>query len=263
MQVVGYILYTFLCLVGIFIIFGLVIELTRRITLKLIPYKMFQCTCFLGTPVHEIGHAAMCLIFGHKINDIKLLQFNSEDGCMGYVEHTYNPKNIYHRIGNFFIGIGPIIFGSLVLLLLLWLLLPNTFSSYFNALNANVDELSFSSVFKVIKNGSIVLFKSLISSYNKVGLYIFILLGWQISSHMSLSIEDMKGALDGLVFITIIITVVTLVMYYIFKPFFNTYLKYVGIIGCYAFMFLLISLIFCIISLILGLIVKLVTSIRR
>ena len=43
----------------------------------------------------------------------------------GYVEHSYNPRNLWARLGNLFIGIGPIFSGLGVVVLLLWLCFPN------------------------------------------------------------------------------------------------------------------------------------------
>ncbi|MDR3490768.1 MAG: hypothetical protein P4M12_01845 [Gammaproteobacteria bacterium] len=50
--------------------------------------KGILATAWLGTPIHELGHALMCLIFAHKIKDIKLLTLNQADGTLGYVSHS-------------------------------------------------------------------------------------------------------------------------------------------------------------------------------
>ena len=85
---------------------------------------------WLGTIIHELGHALFCLIFRHKITEMKLLDPDPETGTLGYVRHSYDPKNIYQLVGNFFIGIGPILLGTAVIFLLCyWLLGLNTFNT--------------------------------------------------------------------------------------------------------------------------------------
>jgi len=114
---------------GLFFILGLALYLLARFSRNtfaktLGPRAEVFITAWIGTPVHELGHAFFCLIFGHKITKIKLFTPNSGDGSLGTVEHSYNKKNIYQQMGSFFIGSGPIIFGSLVILGLLQFLLP-------------------------------------------------------------------------------------------------------------------------------------------
>ena len=57
---------------------------------------------WLGTPVHELGHALFALLFGHKITAIKLFSPNPTAGTLGYISHTWNKKNLYQVMGNFF-----------------------------------------------------------------------------------------------------------------------------------------------------------------
>ncbi len=75
----------------------------------------------LGTIVHELSHAGMALLFGHKIDDMRLLQrpfVGDHAGRMGYVSHVWTPGNIYQQMGNFFIGIAPVfgISGAIALI---------------------------------------------------------------------------------------------------------------------------------------------------
>src|SRR6185437_12024785 len=70
-----------------------------------------------GVAIHELGHAFFCLIFRHKIVKMKLFSPQS-DGTLGYVQHSYNPASTYQKFGNFFIGTGPIWFGTLLVYLI-------------------------------------------------------------------------------------------------------------------------------------------------
>jgi hypothetical protein len=83
--------------------------------------------------IHELSHALFCIIFGHKIQEMKL--FSPEnDGTLGYVNHSYNPKNPYQQIGNFFIGTGPIWGGVLLLYVASYFLLPEGILNLTNGL---------------------------------------------------------------------------------------------------------------------------------
>lgn len=122
-----------------------------------------------GVMIHEIGHAIFCLIFRHKIVEMKLFS-PEEDGTLGYVNHSYNPNSFYQRIGNFFIGTGPIWFGVAVLSLISWLLLPN--------------EMQISNFFSL-------------NFWGRWQSYIWLYLALTISSHITLSPPDFAGSVDG------------------------------------------------------------------
>ncbi|MGO0916500.1 hypothetical protein ACTPEM_26060, partial [Clostridioides difficile] len=40
---------------------------------------------------------------------------SKNDGILGYVSHSYKKDNLYQSIGNFFIGIAPIIGGTIMI----------------------------------------------------------------------------------------------------------------------------------------------------
>ena len=76
--------------------------------------------------------------FKHKINDIKL--FNTKSDTIGYVLHSYDSRSWYQQMGNFFIGVGPIIIGTLIVYLLFILLAPELKSNVFeNAWQKNIN----------------------------------------------------------------------------------------------------------------------------
>lgn len=73
----------------------------------------------LGVPVHELSHAAFCLIFRMPITKIRLYSPNAESGTLGYVAFAYNPCSIGHAVGLLFQGVAPLIGCSLILTLLI------------------------------------------------------------------------------------------------------------------------------------------------
>lgn len=152
-------------------------------------------TGFIGTPVHEGSHALMCIIFGHKITDIKLFQLNSSDGTLGYVYHSYNPRNWWQKIGCLFIGIAPVLVGGLVLAGLMYLLMPDLFLS----VAKDITDADFVGDFGGAAGTLFTAFARMFTHIVTWQWWVFILVGSLIALHMTLSREDVKGALSGIV----------------------------------------------------------------
>jgi hypothetical protein len=170
---------------------------------------------WLGTAIHELGHALFALIFFHKITDIKLFDAKGKGGSMGYVEHSYNKRNIYQNIGNIFIGIGPVLMGALMLFLITYLLFGISLNSY-TGLNSSLQ--SFTSVngfFDFTKDAylSIVNFMKIVlfseqSNWWKITLLVYCL--YAIGSSITLSPSDIKGAWQGFAFFLLVLIVFNL-----------------------------------------------------
>jgi hypothetical protein len=154
----------------------------------------------IGTPIHELGHAFFCLIFGHKIEEMRLFQ-PSPDGTLGYVNHRYNRKNLYHQIGNFFIGIGPILFGSIVILLAAYLLIGKGVFAQ-NKLSAemlmNKPAQALEEAMKGLGNSFSVLFKA--ENFANWKFYVFLYLVFAIGNSITLSPPDLTGAGIGFLY---------------------------------------------------------------
>jgi len=205
-------------LVGSVIVAGAILGVLKNINSRYIQYSLgwegILMTAWIGTPVHELGHAIMCLIFGHKIVEIKLFS-RGDDTVLGYVNHAYNKKSIYHKIGNFFIGIGPIISGTMAIILLMWLLMPDQLS----LIKSSMQTYSWSQLtsFKLLQDlynlGNALfhsMFLSNLNNYATWQFWVFIVLAISISSHMALSTVDMKGAFSGLVTMYIIMLIINI-----------------------------------------------------
>ena len=203
---------------GAVVVCGLCVTLFRRAFLALMGGRfgrgMVLTTSILGTPVHELGHALMCPLFGHRIVKMSLWQPSAPDGQLGYVNHAYNKRNLYHVLGNLFISIGPIFSGLGVITLALWLGFPDTFSEYMDAAaELAADGENF---FVLFAEGLKMLPRLLTELIHGDtvplwGRILALLVILSVSQHVSLSPEDIKGALSAIPLYLAIVLLVTLV----------------------------------------------------
>jgi len=248
-------------LVGLLIVIGLILGLMERKAnsyfFATFGYKGILATAWIGTPVHELGHAIMCLIFGHKITDIRLLMINRADGTLGYVSHSYNPRSIYQTVGNFFIGIAPIVSGIGALFLSLYYLLPNSFKVFEAYLEEGVMTKSFDLNFvKGFANASLVLIQSIFTLSNLVNPYfwIFLLIAIGISSHMALSGSDIKGAVQGLISLYVVLFILSMIGNFMRVDAYS-YISQVARYNAYILTFSTLALIFSLFTLVFSFIV--------
>ncbi len=193
---------------GLFI-FGFILYLMARLTRNSFAKSIgsnfdHYFTGWIGTPIHELGHALFCIPFGHKIVAMNLFLLKPRNNTLGYVNHSYNSRNIWHQIGNFFIGIGPIILGSIVLILLLKFLLLNG-NDVINLIIDQSNGLDQFSSMKLFVSNSWSIIQQIFSTENVSSwqFWLFLYLTLSIATHMELSPSDLKGALRG--FISIVI----------------------------------------------------------
>lgn len=166
---------------------------TRTLFAKSFGTRFFQYTTgWLGTPIHEIGHVIGCILFGHSIQSVRLFSFNGHSAAARVV-HSYNRKNLYHQAGNFFIAIGPLIVGSLVLFFLLFQLVPLSESR------------------KILigpawpPSGTLEMLQSLFARLTMVNgtapiTWLVLYFALCVAAHMELSPADLRGILPGLMF---------------------------------------------------------------
>ncbi len=216
----------------------LLARFTRNLFAQTFGYRTeIFVTAWIGTPVHELGHAFFCLLFGHKITKIKLFSPNAKDGSLGSVEHSYNPRNIYQRIGNFFIGAGPLIFGSTIIFLLIWFLMPNG-NAIINMQDFGKPSISFDQdgivqFFKNVWSETIAIIPLIFSGAN-IGLWqfwLFMYLSLAISAHIELSPPDLKLMWGGFFIILLLIFIFNVIYLLFFADYSNILLKGTALFG--------------------------------
>ncbi|MDE7161509.1 MAG: hypothetical protein K2N65_01975, partial [Anaeroplasmataceae bacterium] len=194
-------------------------------------------TGLIGTPIHELSHAFFCLVFFHKITEIKLFQIDEETGILGYVNHSYSRRNIYQQIGNYFIGVAPIIGGTLFLYFLLSLLVPNVYqdmSSYLDKLSLILSKGSYdvfpSALFMTLE-GFITSFMT--GNLTSISWWIFLIISFCIALHMNLSGADIKGSIISIPIIIILLFIVNCILYYATSTIYTNFIQYVLLGGSY------------------------------
>ena len=150
----------------------------------------------------------ICKLFRHKITSISLFEPNKETGGLGHVSHQSSKYSLYQKIGNFFIGAAPMIFGSIVLVIMLYFLVPNGKEAFLPLTREQSTPLGF---LISMKTTLTTLFAWVnIQAWN---FWIFLYLSFCLASHIAPSKADRKGMWKGLVwlvFLLILVNILTL-----------------------------------------------------
>lgn len=212
-------------------------------------WRSVLVTGWLGTPIHELSHAAMCLLFGHRIDELQLFDPDLEDGRLGYVRHSYRRGNWFEEAGNLFIGVAPLLGGSLALVAVSLLFYPSAMTSVAEAVRqfsaaeiqpfpwGEAAEAVISSCWQIVSRGDPATLRFWIYAYLVVC----------IASHMAPSRSDYAGALRGAVVVGILAFLVTVLVFSLVRqspatmavsvlsllaPFFAVAVLALALVGC-------------------------------
>jgi hypothetical protein len=158
---------------------------------------------WLGTAVHETGHALFCLLFGHRITGIRLFDFAPRDGTRGHVSHSFDPASPWQRTGNFFIGIAPILFGTVVIVVAArWLLGVEALKRMMKPLPGGGLVRSLAdgvALARHVAGGAGAALAALLEPHRLLDwhAWVFLYLTFTVGSSISLSRADLEGALAG------------------------------------------------------------------
>jgi hypothetical protein len=180
-------------------------EILRNQSVSLFGYNFWVYFTSIGIMIHELGHAIFAVLFGHRIIDIKLFSPNPSTGTLGYVYHVYKRDNLYQVIGNFFIGIGPIILGSLVIFFSSKYLIGDHLFSPLSGLSITTSTISslenaLGFLQEVYANAlQMVSSIFVLENFTDWKFYVFLYLIFAIGTHVKLSGPDLQSAWLGLV----------------------------------------------------------------
>ena len=202
------------CFVLLAALLQIVTTLLRTRWFELLGERSWTLLAMPGTIVHETGHALFCLLFRHKIEEMKLFA-PMPDGTLGYVRHTWEKRSLYQRAGNFFIGTGPVIFGTAVIIVVTAWLLPEVRREL---------ELPSCHTLGDLAAGALSLTCRMIRElfrpelWTKYRSYIWIVLTLLIGSHITLSKSDLENAGSGALLLPLLLFLLDLAVIRWFDP---------------------------------------------
>lgn len=248
--------------VGIVFAVGFVISILNRVFYSIVGSNraLIYITGAIGTPIHELSHALMCILFGHRITEVKLFQMNSADGTMGYVSHTSNSRNLYQQIGHYFIGVAPILVSSVLLFVVLKHCIPSAYKEIEITFEYLADEKAFSWMLEFDAHFVDIMdaFFSNIGE-NAFG-WVFLLLSMCVALHMNLSYSDIQSSLRSLPLIAVILAVVNFALGLISSSAYSDFLEVMSCGGLFVALMLSLALIISVLYVLVALAVKLVVS---
>ena len=207
-------LYQVFAIFGLFFVIGYILSKLQTATQKMyhtsIGWGGILWTAIIGTPVHELGHYVFCKLFRHRVLSISLYKPNQRTGNLGSVDHSYNKKSLYQKIGNFFIGAAPLIWGSLALVLLFRFVLPHS-----EVVLPTVRNLSLETP-KTFLTDVRLIGQSIFSQENfySVQFWVWLYISFAIAVHLAPSTEDQKTMWRGLFWIILLLILVNTIGYF-------------------------------------------------
>ncbi len=177
--------------------------MTNRLFFRTVGWRGILFTAWLGTPVHELGHALSALLFGMRIKDLRLFQPDSTTGNLGYVNYAYNPDNILHQVGRFFVGIAPLFSGVVVLYATLYFLFPGSDIMFDALARSSRTMMNDTGILVSVQAFGAGIWIILVHIFNPANLlswqfYLFFYIGLCVAAHIAPSKTDMESVWTGL-----------------------------------------------------------------
>ncbi len=158
---------------------------------------------WLGTFVHEAGHAIMAMLFGFPISQFKVLPYGPYARQQGFIAIPRDESNPLKKIGYFFIGIGPIVFGALLIYAALLILFEGELRSFLANLRATSSAGDPARGFDDMIGQTLAYSLGLLAFVFQPAhwldwrFYLFLYIAFSIGSSIQLSKPDIDGSKEG------------------------------------------------------------------
>lgn len=155
-----------------------------------LPKPVMYLFAIIGVPIHELSHALVAFVCGHKVQKVTLFQ-PDKSGTLGFVEHAYKP-GVLSWFTNLLIGLAPMFGGVAAIIGLTYLLFPelSLFAQSSQWDNDNIVGSAYSIISASIANAT---------AYNwEARHWIWLYLSVSTAMFLVPSRPDFEGALPGI-----------------------------------------------------------------
>lgn len=156
---------------------------------------------WLGTTVHELGHAIFAMIFGHKIVRFHPFRPDPKAGTLGSVLIAHDTNSIYQQVGRFFVGIAPIVFGTSLIFAALLILFQTEMADLIQSVSSLSDTAESGAAALAFQTlaycAAILRFLFMPEHLADWRFYLFLYLTFAIGSSIHLSDSDIRSASAG------------------------------------------------------------------
>lgn len=179
-----------------------------RTCIGLLKPSLFLLTLgWLGTTVHELGHVVFALLFFRKIREVKWFSLDPWNPVQGYV--LYERKgNLLQKFGDFFIGLGPLLVGAVIIYIAAWGLLGSSTFAGMDQTPLTGDTFTLRTIGLLIQrifNSAGAALRGVFTGANHTpaAVFAFLYITLSISSAMTLSTADIVIVRSGFVVLLI------------------------------------------------------------
>lgn len=190
---------------------------TRLALLVMGSYLYLLVFGWLGTAIHEIGHALAALLFGYRLKEVKLFNPDPKTKSLGHVIAGRNGNSFFQQIGLFFFGIAPVLFGTLIIFSALLILFQADMLDLMQRIALQTSEGASQSdagglLYQTLAYCTAVLaFIFSPAHFADWRFYLFLYLTFAIGSSIHLSEPDIKAAATGFIALVVLVLVFNLI----------------------------------------------------